>query len=136
MAGQDAVAAWRGCTGSWSRSSDTTIDTLVQVVKAHGGLGVVGVFVPEDPNAPADGVKDGRIGWDYGTFFTKGQQMGAGQAPVKKYNRQLLDLILAGTATPGMIVSHEVDIGEAPDAYRKFDERDNGWTKVLQKPSA
>jgi threonine dehydrogenase-like Zn-dependent dehydrogenase len=29
------------------------------------------------------------------------------------------------------IVSHRIAIGDAPDAYRKFDERTDGYTKVL-----
>ena len=76
----------------------------------------------------------GRIGWDYGTFFTKGQRMGTGQAPVKRYNRQLRDLILTGRATPGLITSHEVGLDEAVDAYERFDRREDGWTKVLLHP--
>ncbi|GMA86615.1 aldehyde dehydrogenase [Angustibacter aerolatus] len=43
----------------------------------------------------------------YGQFFTKGQTMGTGQAPVKRYNRRLRDLIVTGRATPSFIVSHE-----------------------------
>jgi glutathione-independent formaldehyde dehydrogenase len=31
-------------------------------------------------------------------------------------------------------VSHEVPLDEAPDAYEKFDERRDGYTKVLLKP--
>ncbi len=77
----------------------------------------------------------GRIGWDYGTFFTKGQRMGTGQAPVKRYNRQLRDLIVTGRANPGLIVSHEVGLDQAVDAYERFDNREDGWTKVLLKPA-
>jgi glutathione-independent formaldehyde dehydrogenase len=65
-----------------------------------GGIGVVGVYVPEDPGVQ-DSSDVGGIGWDDGTFFTKGQSMGTGQAPVKRYNRQLRDLIIAGRATLG-----------------------------------
>ena len=57
-----------------------------------------------------------------------------GQAPVKKYNRQLRDLIVTGRATPSFIVSHEVGLDEAVDAYDKFDRRVDGYTKVLLKP--
>ena len=60
--------------------------------------------------------------------------MGTGQAPVKRYNRQLRDLIIAGRARPSFIVSHEVPLEEAPDAYDKFDRRVDGYTKVLLKP--
>jgi len=65
---------------------------------------------------------------------TKGQRMGTGQAPVKRYNRQLRDLIITGVAKPGKIVSHEVGLDEAVDAYDKFDCRVDGYTKVLLHP--
>jgi glutathione-independent formaldehyde dehydrogenase len=61
--------------------------------------------------------------------------MGTGQAPVKRYNRQLRDLIIAGRATPGFIVSHELPLTEAPNGYKNFDDRKDGWTKVLLHPN-
>jgi threonine dehydrogenase-like Zn-dependent dehydrogenase len=57
--------------------------------------------------------------------------MGSGQANVKAYNRYLRDLIFAGRAKPSWIVSHEISLQEAPDAYEKFDSREDGWTKVI-----
>lgn len=110
------------------------LDNLVKTVRTTGGIGVVGVYVPEDPDAADEGAKEGRIGFDYGTFFTKGQSMGTGQAPVKRYNRELRDLIVAGRATPGWIVSHELSLDEAVDGYQRFDNREDGWTKVLLHP--
>ena len=86
------------------------------------------------PGAQDEGAKEGRIAWDYGTFFTKGQRMGTGQAPVKRYNRELRDLIVAGRAQPSFIVSHELGLDEAVDAYDKFDKRCDGYTKVLLHP--
>lgn len=57
-----------------------------------------------------------------------------GQCPVKAYNRQLRDLIHAGRAKPSFIVSHELNLEQAPDAYQHFDVRDHGWTKVVLHP--
>ncbi len=112
---------------------EIALDQLVNVVRTTGGIGVVGVYVPEDPGL-SEPTKADRIGWQYGTFFTKGQSMGTGQAPVKRYNRQLRDLIITGRATPSFIVSHEVPLAEAVDAYDTFDRRVEGYTKVLLKP--
>ncbi|MGH3931851.1 MAG: aldehyde dehydrogenase, partial [Pseudonocardiaceae bacterium] len=64
-----------------------------------------------------------------------GQKIGNGQANVKAYNRQLRDLIHMGRATPSWIVSHELPLSRAPEAYEHFDNRDDGWTKVLLKPA-
>lgn len=113
---------------------ELVLDNLVKVVRATGSIGVVGVYVPEDPGAPTDGAKAGRIAFDYGTAFEKGISIGSGQCPVKKYNRELRDLIIAGRASPSFIVSHELDITEAVTAYEKFDSRADGWTKVLLHP--
>jgi glutathione-independent formaldehyde dehydrogenase len=115
---------------------ELVLDNLVKVVRATGVLGVVGVYVPEDPGAAEKGAQQGRIAFDYGTFFTKGQRMGTGQCPVKRYNRELRDLIIAGRAHPSRIVSHELGLGEAPAAYQSFDKREDGWTKVLLHPAA
>ncbi len=112
---------------------ELTLDNLVNVVRTTGGIGVVGVYVPQDPGVDPPEKAD-RVGFQYGTFFTKGQSMGTGQAPVKRYNRQLRDLILTGRATPGFIVSHEVGLDQAVDAYDKFDRRVDGYTKVLLHP--
>jgi len=62
--------------------------------------------------------------------------MGTGQAPVKAYNRQLCRLIHVGRAKPSFLVSHELPLDQAPDAYGHFDARDDGWTKVVLKPAA
>ncbi|MCK5745596.1 MAG: glutathione-independent formaldehyde dehydrogenase [Oricola sp.] len=113
-----------------------TMNDLVMSVKFTGGIGVVGVFVPEDPGAATDLAKEGKIAFDIGTYFTRGQTIGSGQCSVKKYNRRLANLIHAGIATPSKIVSHEVQLDDAADAYKHFDDRDEGWTKVLFKPAA
>ncbi|GIG29072.1 glutathione-independent formaldehyde dehydrogenase [Cellulomonas marina] len=115
---------------------ELVLDNLVSVVRATGGIGVVGVYMPQDPGARTEAAQQGRIGFDYGTFFTKGQSMGTGQAPVMRYNRQLRDLIVAGRATPGFIVSHELPLDDAAEGYARFDRREDGWTKVLLRPEA
>lgn len=115
---------------------ELVLDNLVNVVRATGHIGVVGVYVPEDPGAATEGAKEGRIAFDYGTAFTKGLGIAAGQTPVKRYNRELRDLIIHGRANPGIIVSHELPLDRAVEAYDHFDKRDDGWTKVVLKPAA
>ena len=113
-----------------------TMNNLVRSVRATGALGVVGVFVPEDPKSPDKLEKKGQIAFDLGLFWSKGQRMGTGQTNVKAYNRYLCNLIHAGKATPSFIVSHELPLDKAPDAYKHFDAREEGWTKVVLKPAA
>ena len=113
---------------------ELVLDNLVNCVRSTGGIGVVGVYVPEDPGAANELARQGRIAWQYGTFFSRGHHMGTGQCPVMRYNRRLRDLIIAGRARPSFLVSHELPLDQAPEGYDHFDKRDEGWTKVLLRP--
>ena len=115
---------------------ELTLDNLVSVVRATGRIGAVGVYVPEDPGAATEEAKVGRIAFDFGAAWEKGIAIGTGPCPVKRYNERLRDLIIRGVAHPSWIVSHEVPLEEAPDAYVHFDARDDGWTKVVLHPDA
>ena len=110
------------------------LDNLVSVVRATGHIGVVGVYEPEDPDAATEGAKEGRYGFDFGTTFTKGIAIGSGQCPVKRYNQYLRDLIIRGQAAPSQVVSHELPLAQAVDAYASVDKRTDGWTKVILHP--
>jgi glutathione-independent formaldehyde dehydrogenase len=113
-----------------------TMNKLVKSVRPTGGIGVVGVFMPQDPKSPDPLMQKGELAFDFGLFFRKGLRLGSGQTPVKAYNRALLRLIAAGKAKPSFLVSHELPLIQAPDAYRHFDAREDGWTKVVLKPAA
>ena len=110
------------------------MNSLVKAVKATGSLGVVGVFMPQDPKSKHELARKGELAFDFGQFWSKGLRMGTGQCNVKAYNRQLSKLIELGKAKPSFIVSHELSLEEAPDAYAHFDARENGWTKVVLRP--
>lgn len=114
--------------------SNLTMNNLVATVKATGGIGVVGVFLPEDPGAKDKLEKRGQMAFDFGQFWFKGQRMGTGQANVKAYNRLLSRLIEKDKVKPSWIVSHELALEQAPEAYANFDKRKAGWTKVVLKP--
>ena len=113
-----------------------TMNNLVRAVRPTGGIGVVGVFMPEDPGGADDMARNGQIAFDFGQFFTKGQRMGTGQANVKAYNRRLMKLIENGRASPSFIISHELPLEKAPEGYANFDARKDGWTKVVLKTGA
>jgi glutathione-independent formaldehyde dehydrogenase len=111
-----------------------TMNNLVASVRATGTIGVVGVFPPQDPKAKDELMQQGKLAFDFGAFFTKGQKIGTGQANVKAYNRQLRDLIHADKAKPSFLVAHQIGIDQAVEAYDHVDKRDDGWTKVIQHP--
>jgi glutathione-independent formaldehyde dehydrogenase len=133
--GVEAVG-WQAHDPQGHEVPNQTLNDLVASVRATGGIGVVGVFVPQDPGSPDDLMQEGKIVFDIGNFFAKGLRLGSGQANVKRYNRELRDLIHAGKAKPSWVVSHHLHLDEAPDAYAHFDARDDGWTKVILHPAA
>ncbi|HEX4445420.1 MAG TPA: glutathione-independent formaldehyde dehydrogenase [Polyangiaceae bacterium] len=127
---------WQAHDPRGKEQPNVTMNRLVQSVRATGIIGVVGVFVPEDPKSHDALMKEGRIAFDFGAFFAKGLRLGSGQANVKAYNRELRDLIHAGRAKPSFVVSHRLHLDAAPDAYSHFDKREDGWTKVILKTAA
>jgi len=138
----DGQGADRGCecVGYQAHDPDgiehpnTTINNLIGSVRPTGTIGVVGSFPPRDPGAYDEIAKRGEMLFDFGRFWSKGQSMGTGQCNVKAYNRHLRDLIAGDRATPSFVVSHELPLEAAEDAYRHFDAREHGWTKVVLHP--
>jgi threonine dehydrogenase-like Zn-dependent dehydrogenase len=122
-----------------NEDASLTLNTLIDAVRFTGKIGCVGVFVPQDPGGrekqrAGELEAEGKLPLDFGMMWFKGQTIGTGQCPVKKYNRALRDLVAGGKARPSFIVSHELPLDRAPDAYRNFDSRENGWTKVVLHP--
>jgi threonine dehydrogenase-like Zn-dependent dehydrogenase len=113
---------------------EMTLNRLVQTVKSAGTIGVVGVYPPEDPGSPDQLFQQGKVAFDFGAFWTRGQTMGTGQCNVKAYNRPLLNLIEQDKARPSYVVSHELPLRRAPEGYEHFDKRERGWTKVIMHP--
>lgn len=72
--------------------------------------------------------------FDLGVSGLKDRQSVPAKVNVKAYNRQLSRLIHHDKASPGKIISHRLSLEEAPAGYKHFDERDEGWTKVILKP--
>ncbi len=112
------------------------LNNLIETVRPTGLLGVVGLYLPSDPGAPSEEAAQGRLVVNMGRFFEKGLRMGTGQANAKAYNRHLRDLITAGRAAPGFVVSKNLPLADAPDAYARFDRREEGYSKVVLKPAA
>ncbi len=103
--GVEAVG-YQAHDASGNERSNLTMNALVEVVRPTGGIGVVGVFLPEDPGAADELAKQGKMAFDFGKFFFKGQTIATGQANVKNYNRYLRELIHHDRAAPSRLVSH------------------------------
>lgn len=111
------------------------LQDVIRVVNPTGHIGLIGVYFEEDPRGVTEDEKKGQFTMALGTAWNKGVSIEMGQAPVKKYNEYLRDLIVAGLAKPSFLVSHRLPLDAAPDAYEKFDLRTQGYTKVLLKPA-
>jgi glutathione-independent formaldehyde dehydrogenase len=109
-------------------------DDLIRLVDPTGKIGMVGVYMPKDPGGVDEKAKQGIFEIPWGQAFNKGLTIGMGQAPVKRYNEYLRDLIIAGKAKPSFIVSHRLPLEAAPDAYKRFDARGSEYTKIVLKP--
>jgi glutathione-independent formaldehyde dehydrogenase len=110
------------------------LDDLTRLVNPTGTIGIIGVFFPQDPGGVNEMAKQGTYALPLGMMWDKGLSIGTGQTPVKRYVEFLRDLIIAGKAKPSQIISKRLSLAEAPDAYQRFDERAEGYTKVVLKP--
>ena len=126
------VAAGTGEGGE----SAAVLNQLVHTVRPTGGLGVPARCVRGGPDGATADAGPGTLLVAIDTLVEKGLRLGTGRADVKRYDRQLRDLITEGRARPSFVVSHELPLDEAPDAYQKVDQRVDGYTKVVLRPDA
>jgi glutathione-independent formaldehyde dehydrogenase len=110
------------------------IEALARLVHPGGRLGIVGVFLEQDPHAEGELERRGSMAVPWGTLFKKDVTVGMGRDHDERYNGRLRDLIVTGHARPSTIVSHRLPLAAAPDAYRRFDERRDGYLKVVLRP--
>ncbi|SOD91319.1 glutathione-independent formaldehyde dehydrogenase [Streptomyces sp. Ag109_G2-15] len=132
--GIDAVGYQAMARGENREEPAAVLNSIIETVRPTGALGIPGLYVPADPGAPDEQAKHGRLMVSIGKLFEKGLRLGTGQCNVKRYNRQLRDLIISGRARPSFVVSHELPLDAAPTAYEKFDKRVEGYTKVVLHP--
>jgi threonine dehydrogenase-like Zn-dependent dehydrogenase len=88
-----------------------------------GTLSVPGVYIGFPDKVP------------FGAAMNKGLTIRAGQTHVQRYTRPLLSRIEAGEIDPSFVITHELDIEAAPEAYRAFRDKDAGCIKVVLKPN-
>ena len=116
------------------QAPNQVLEDVVRVTNPTGRVGLIGVYFKQDPRGVDKDEKQGRFTLPLGEAWNKGLTIETGQAPVKRYNVYLRDLILAGKIKPSRYVSHRLPLEKAPEAYAQFDKRDDGYTKILLKP--
>lgn len=106
------------------------VEFLAQLVLPVGHIGLIGVYLSEDPGETGPAAR-GVYHYPLGTIWDKGITVGGSQCPVKLYDRQLRNLVIAGGANPGTIITHHIDIEQGLEMYERFDKREDGVHKVV-----
>ncbi|MGH3781387.1 MAG: formaldehyde dehydrogenase, glutathione-independent [Pseudonocardiaceae bacterium] len=100
----------------------TVLNDIMGIARVGAGLGIPGLYVTGDPGAVDDHAKVGRLGLRLGLGWAKSHTFTTGQCPVKRYNRQLMNLILSDKAQIAKAVNATVlPLEDAPLGYRDFD---------------
>jgi glutathione-independent formaldehyde dehydrogenase len=101
----------------------TVLNSLMEVTRAGGGIGIPGLYVTDDPGAVDPGAKSGVLGIRIGLGWARSHSFFTGQCPVMKYHRQLMQAILHGRTEIAKAVNVQViSLDEAPAGYRDFDK--------------
>lgn len=109
---------------------------LARIINPTGSLGIIGVYLEQDPAGRTTDEKQGNLVVPIGQLWSKGISFFTGQTPVKLYHAYLRDLIIAGKAKPSFIVTNQIKIDEAPQTYREFDKRESLVKAVIKFPGA
>jgi glutathione-independent formaldehyde dehydrogenase len=101
----------------------TVLNSIMDVTRAAGKLGIPGLYVTGDPGAVDEDAKVGSLSIRIGLGWAKSQSFTTGQCPVMRYHRGLMQMILADKAHIAKAVNAKViSLDEAPEGYRNFDQ--------------
>ena len=119
------------CVGFEARGHGTDADhevpaavlnSLMEITRAGGGLGIPGLYVTGDPGGIDEAAKVGMLGIRIGLGWAKSHTLATGQCPVMAYNRELMQAILWDKIAIAKAVNVTViSLEEAPQGYRDFD---------------
>jgi glutathione-independent formaldehyde dehydrogenase len=101
----------------------TVLNSLMQVTRAGGAIGIPGLYVTDDPGGVDQAAKTGNLSIRIGLGWAKSHGFVTGQCPVMKYNRELMQAILWDKIHIADAVNVQViSLDEAPLGYKDFDQ--------------
>ena len=101
----------------------TVLNSIMEVTRAAGKLGIPGLYVTGDPGAVDDAAKEGSLSIRIGLGWAKSHSFTTGQCPVMRYHHGLMQMILNDKAQIAKAVNATViSLDEAPDGYQDFDK--------------
>ena len=80
------------------------------------------------------GVYFGNVALDWGTAMNKGLQFKMGQTHMQRYLAPLLQKVVDGEIDPSFVITHTEKLEDAPAAYKKFRDKEDGCIKVVLIP--
>ena len=101
----------------------TVLNSIMEVTRAGGSLGIPGLYVTGDPGGVDENAKIGMLGIRIGLGWAKSHNFTTGQCPVMRYHRNLMQAILydkiqIAKATNVTVIS----LDDAPKGYKDFDK--------------
>ena len=109
--------------GASTERPATVLNTMMQVTRAGGAVGIPGLYVTDDPGGVDEAAKTGNLSLRIGLGWAKSLYFATGQCPVMKYHRQLMQAILYEKTHPAKAVNVAViSLDEAPQGYKDFDK--------------
>ncbi len=101
----------------------TVLNSLMEITRAAGQLGIPGLYVTEDPGAADKDAKTGTLGIRIGLGWAKSHNFATGQTPTMKYHRQLMMAILHDKVQIAKAVNvNVISLDQAPQGYQDFDK--------------
>jgi glutathione-independent formaldehyde dehydrogenase len=101
----------------------TVLNSIMEITRAGGSLGIPGLYVTGDPGGIDDNAKIGSLSIRLGLGWAKSHAFFTGQTPVLKYNRQLMNAILYGKINVAKAVNVTViTLDDGPKGYADFDK--------------
>jgi glutathione-independent formaldehyde dehydrogenase len=100
----------------------TVLNSVMDVTRVAGKLGIPGLYVTGDPGAVDDAAKEGLLSIRIGLGWAKSHSFTTGQCPVMRYHRGLMQMILHDRAHIANAVNATViTLDDAPQGYKDFD---------------
>lgn len=107
---------------SMDTSHPYVLQQIIQNCKKGGNVSVPGVYLGKVNGIP------------FGAAMNKALSFKMGQTHMQRYMRPLLKEIENGTIDPSFIITHRLALDDAPEAYEKFRDKEDGCIKVIMKP--
>ena len=101
----------------------TVLNSIMEVTRAAGRLGIPGLYVTGDPGGIDEAAKVGSLSIRIGLGWAKSHSITTGQRPVMRYNRGLMQAILNDRVQIANAVNATaISLDDAPRGYREFDQ--------------